>query len=327
MPKVTVISPVFGVERFIKRSVESMMIQTLDDVEFIFVNDCTKDRSIDILKSVIKRYPHRESQVRVINHEINRGLPSARNTGLSAATGDFIFHWDSDDYAEPDMLERMYNHTVYYESDIVWTDWFLNLSASQRYMSQPNYDNPISALKGMLGGAMKYNVWNKLAKRSLYLEHEVRFPDGFGMGEDMTMMLLFAHAKKVTYLPNAFYHYIRTNNNAISLGIDKKNFIPLKRNVLWIADELKKRTDVDLRKEISFLKLESKYPLLVTSGDIKMYKIWKLWFPEANRYILENTNVSVRSRIIQLLASSRQYWAVWLHYKIVCSFIYSLIYK
>lgn len=201
MPKVTVISPVFGVERFIKRSVESMMIQTLDDVEFIFVNDCTKDRSIDILKSVIKRYPHRESQVRVINHEINRGLPSARNTGLSAATGDFIFHWDSDDYAEPDMLERMYNHTVYYESDIVWTDWFLNLSASQRYMSQPNYDNPISALKGMLGGAMKYNVWNKLAKRSLYLEHEVRFPDGFGMGEDMTMMLLFAHAKKSHTFP------------------------------------------------------------------------------------------------------------------------------
>ncbi|MEE1021985.1 MAG: glycosyltransferase family 2 protein [Muribaculaceae bacterium] len=327
MPKVSVISPIYGVESFIAKSAESMMLQTLGDVEFIFVNDCTKDRSIEILNDVIAAFPERAGQVKILNHDVNKGLPAARNTGLDAANGDFIFHWDSDDYAERDMLERMYRHAVEKNADIVWCDWYLTFSSNERKMAQPDYSTAEEALRGMLGGGMKYNVWNKLAKRSLYTENNIHFPDGYGMGEDMTMMLLFIYANKVSHLGSAFYHYLKTNSNAFSNCLKTEHFESLKRNVEWIAKEIGERTTLNLDKEIAFLKLESKYPLIVASGSKEMYKLWNSWFPEANKYISQNSNVSSRSRFVQKMAARRQYWAVWLHYVLVCKIIYGLIYK
>lgn len=71
-------------------------------------------------------------------------------------------------------------------------------------MKQPSFDTALEALKTMLSGGMKYNVWNKLVRRSLYADYQVSFPAGYGMGEDMTMLLLFAHAGRVAYVPKAF---------------------------------------------------------------------------------------------------------------------------
>ena len=123
MAKVSVIVPIYNVSRFIKRCVESLFNQTLDDVEFIFVNDCTPDDSIDILKKVIADYPDRNTMI--INHEVNKGLPAARNTGLKAASGDYIFHCDSDDFIEPTMLNDLYYTACDDNADIVWCDGIL----------------------------------------------------------------------------------------------------------------------------------------------------------------------------------------------------------
>ncbi len=84
------------------------MMQTLDDVEFIFVDDATPDNSMMVLKDVLARHPEREGRVKILHHEQNQGLPAARNTGMHEATGEYIFHSDSDDYVEPDMLARLY---------------------------------------------------------------------------------------------------------------------------------------------------------------------------------------------------------------------------
>lgn len=323
MPKVSVISPIYKVEKFIERAAESMLSQTLDDVEFIFIDDCTPDNSINVLNSVIAKHP--ECNVKILHHEQNRGLPSARNTGLAEAKGEYIFHWDSDDYAELNMLEEMYSFAKKNNLDIVWSDWFLTFATNERRMTMPDYDSAFEALKGMLGGAMKYNVWNKLARRSLY--NGVCFPDGFGMGEDLTMLLVFSNAKKVKHLSGAYYHYLKTNTDAFSNTLKPEHFEPLKRNILWIASELRSKFGDSLEKEIAFLKLESKYPLLVGSGKIESYQLWNNWFPEANQFILQNTNVNFRSRLIQKLAAYKLYWAVWLHYKLVCKLVYGLIYK
>ena len=108
MTKVSAIIPVYNVSSFIRKSVKSLMGQTLQDVEFIFVDDSTPDDSIEILEGELKNYPHRTGQVRIIHHQQNKGLPSARNTGLKAATGEYVYHCDSDDWMEPEMLEKMY---------------------------------------------------------------------------------------------------------------------------------------------------------------------------------------------------------------------------
>lgn len=327
MPKVSVIVPVFNVEKFIGRCVRSLMMQTLSDVEFIFVNDATPDTSMAVLESILAEYPDRASQVKILAHEQNLGLPAARNTGLDAAHGEYIFHCDSDDFVESDMLESMYSSAKDNDADIVWCDWYLSFGQNERYMKQPSYDTASDALKGMLGGAMKYNVWNKLIRRRLYVDNGIVFPSGYGMGEDMTMMMFFACATKVIYLPKAFYHYVKLNSGAFTQTPSMKHFDDLRHNVQRISDFVTARYGDSFDKELSFLKLEAKFPFLIMSDDRNMYRLWQEWYPEANMYIMQNRNVSLRSRFVQWCASKGQFWVVKLHYYIVCRFIYGIVYR
>lgn len=324
--KVSVIIPVYKVEKFIERCAQSLMEQTLTDVEYIFVDDASPDGSIAVLRQVLADYPERSSHVRILTHPKNKGLPAARNTGLAVAQGEYIFHCDSDDFVEPDMLEQLYGKATETDADIVWCDWYLTFESSERYMKQPKYQTPLEALKAMLGGAMKYNVWNKLIRRSLYAENGITFPTGYGMGEDMTIMLLFAYAQKVAYFPHAFYHYVKLNTNAFSQTYSDRHLLELQHNVTTITDKLKTLFGDTLEQEISFLKLEAKFPFLF-SNDNRKRKLWDEWYPEANRYILRNHNISTRSRLIQ--------WCAWKHLRIIVNIyrwlfnriVYGIIYK
>ena len=169
--KVSVVVPVYRVEKFIRYCAETLMQQTLKEVEYIFVNDATPDHSMEILQEVLICYPERQDDIIIVTHEVNKGLPAARNTGLQIAQGEYIFHCDSDDFVEPDMLEVLYTEAVRKEADIVWCDWFLSFEKNERYMKQPSFDTAHKALKAMLGGGMKYNVWNKLVRHKLYVDY------------------------------------------------------------------------------------------------------------------------------------------------------------
>lgn len=91
MKKVSVITPIYNVEHFIAHCVVTLMQQTLDEVEYIFVNDATPDNSIRILKEALENFPEKLSQVKILTHEENQGLPAARNTGLKVATENIFF--------------------------------------------------------------------------------------------------------------------------------------------------------------------------------------------------------------------------------------------
>lgn len=324
--KVSVIVPIYKVYKFIYRCAVSLLEQTLKDVEYIFVDDATPDDSIDILQNVIDRYPDRKDQCRILRHNQNQGLPAARNTGLAVANGEYIFHCDSDDFVEFDMLENLYYEAKKNDADIVWCDWYLSFEKNERYMKQPKYNSPFDALKGMLSGVMKYNVWNKLIKRSLYIENNICFPSGYGMGEDMTVIRLFARAQKVTYLPKAFYHYVQLNMGAFSKTYSERHLMDLRYNVSIVLNDLRRMFGDQLEKEIAFFQLGVKFPFLITD-DFSKYKLWQLWFPESNYYILRNKQLSLRSRCLQWLAWKHQFWALWLYYKCVHRIIYGIIYR
>lgn len=305
--KVSVIIPIYKVEAFIERCATTLMEQTLREVEYIFVDDATPDKSIEVLEACLAQYPERKATI--LKHLQNQGLPAARNTGLALATGEYIFHCDSDDYVEPTMLEEMYKIAKEQDVDIVWCDWFLTFAENERYMKQPSFETPIEALKAMLSGGMKYNVWNKLVRRSLYTDNDIQFPAGYGMGEDMTIMMLFAHAKNVAYIPKAYYHYVKLNTNAFSQTYSDKHLVELKHNVQRIIDYMQNVYGEALEKELNFFKLDVKFPFLIAG----QYKRWAEWYPEANTYILQNKTISTRTRYIQWLASKRQYWVVGLY--------------
>ena len=325
-PKISVIIPIYKVEQFIVRCAVSLMEQTLREIEYIFVDDATPDNSIVLLGEVLKKYPERMDNVQIISHENNKGLPAARNTGLAVAKGEYIFHCDSDDYVETDMFEQVYNKVKEDNADIVWCDWWLSFTRNERYMKQPEYSTSIDALKGMLSGVMKFNVWNKLVKRKLYTDSGIVFPIGYGMGEDMTMMRLFARAEKVVYLPKAFYHYVQLNTGAFSKTYSERHLLELQHNVSLLITDLQQMFGNKLDREIAYFKLDVKFPFLI-NGDAAKYALWKKWYPEANKYILKNKNLSLRSRALQWLASKNQFWTVRMYYYCVYRFVYGLIYR
>lgn len=322
--KVSVIIPIYKVEKFIERCVRSLMEQTLQEVEYIFVDDATPDKSLEVLEACLALYPTRKSII--LKHQQNQGLPAARNSGLAVATGKYIFHCDSDDYVDFDMLEKLYLCAEETNADIVWCDWFLTFAENERYMKQPSFDTPLEALKAMLSGGMKYNVWNKLVRRSLYVDNGIKFPAGYGMGEDMTMMMLFVHAKKVVYLSQAFYHYVKLNTGAFSQTYSERHLLELKHNVQRICNYMQKTLGNEIEKELAFFRLDVKFPFLI-SNDSQKYKIWQEWYPEVNGYILQNKSVSFRSRCLQWFAWKGQFWIVKLHYYLLYKLVYGIIYK
>jgi len=278
---ITVVIPVYRVEAYIERCVRSLMAQTLDEVELVFVDDCSPDDSIAVLRRVLAEYSGQHCRVRILRHEQNRGLPAARNTGLAVATGDYVLHCDSDDYLPPNALKVMYEAACRSDADIVYSDWTLTFPHKQRYMRQPVCTTPAEALHEMLHGRMKWNVWNKLVRRRLYAESGIGFPERHGMGEDLTMVLLMARARSIAYVGASCYHYVRQNEAAFTARPSEQSYCDLLYNARRVADGLQGLVTGD---DLACFKLNVKFPLLI-SGQRADYERWNEWFPEANACI------------------------------------------
>ncbi|MBO4571272.1 MAG: glycosyltransferase family 2 protein [Bacteroidales bacterium] len=327
MIKVSVIIPVYGVERFIVRCARNLFGQTLEDVEFIFVDDASPDGSIALLEDILKEFPARTGQTRILRHPVNKGLPAARNTGLAAASGEYIYHCDSDDWTETTMLEKMYDAAKEADADIVYCDFFLSFEKNERYMSNPDYTSAEEMLrKGFLGGRMKYNVWNKLAKRSLYTDNGISFPEGHPMGEDMTMIQVAACSTRVIHVPEALYHYVKLNEGAYSNSYSQKKLDDIRFNVDRTVTFLEGRFGESIERDLAFFKLSIKLPFLLT-GDRNMYDIWKEWYPEADRYAGDSKELPFRTRLLQTMARYGQWWYVKAYYTIIYKVIYGIIYR
>lgn len=325
--KVSAIVPVFGVEAFARRCATSLMEQTLEDIEYIFVDDCSPDDSVAIIRSVVDRYPARKPHCRIVAHAENKGLPAARNTGMALATGKYIFHCDSDDYLEPEMLRLLLDAAETNDADMAWCDYFLAFSSGQRVMRQHGCATAREALARTLGGPLKYNVWNKLVKRSIYDRHGIKFPSGHSMGEDMTMIKLLALSQRVAYVGEPLYHYSRANSESMTQGYSDSHLRSLRRNASriceWLADNA---SDLDMATEIEWFKLNVKLPFLFDDTD-RSYALWREWFRESNGYIMSNRHLPLRTRLLQQAAAWRMTFVNRLYNRFVFRVVYGRIYK
>lgn len=323
--KISVIIPVYGVEKYIGRCANSLLNQTFDDVEYIFVDDCTKDNSIFILKEIISHHP--DKVVKILSHSRNKGLPAARNTGLAQAKGEYIYHCDGDDYLELNALECLYKKAEEEKADIVWCDFYENYSSKQICIKQPDFTDPNDALRAMLTSNMRFNVWNKLCKRALYTEHDIAFLSGNSMGEDMCMMKLFPHAKKVSHVSKALYHYVRCNPSAMTKSQTKKSIIEDKNNIESLKNHLTKYTGTKFACYIGYHTLWTKLPLLMSSGSEGQYQEWAKWDPCYNSLIVELPNANHRIKMLMHMAAKNQWWFVWLHHILITKLYYSIRYR
>ena len=303
--KVSVIIPFYNVAPFIERCVRSLMEQTLKDVEFIFVDDASPDESAGILRRVLAEY---DREARIVVHQQNQGLPAARNTGLSHAKGEFIFHCDSDDWLEPDMLEELYDAAVNADADFSYCDFYIDFGNSRRHMPTPDYPDAETMVKeGFLAGMMKYNVWNKLVRRELYdSPAPIRFPSGHSMGEDMTMIALGLRSKGIARVAKPLYHYMKTNGGAFTNTFSERHLADIEYNAGKTLDILQQWDTTDKELFIALFKLNIKLPFLF-SGSYSQYRLWHRWYPEANAFIGKNTILPRRTVLVQQWARLHLY--------------------
>lgn len=322
-PIVSVIIPFFKVAPYIERCAKALMEQTLRDVEFLFVDDASPDESRQILEGVLANYPQRDA--RIITHPVNKGLPAARNTGLAEAKGEYIYHCDSDDWPDVTLLEKMFAAAMANDADIVYCDFYLSFETGERYMQNPAFSTADDLLrKGFLAGSAKYNVWNKMIRRSLYEKTGILFPAGHGMGEDMTVIMLTTEANKVAYVPEALYHYVKLNMNAFSNTFSQRHLDDIRYNAGRTLECLQEKGIPE--QDIALFKLNIKLPFLF-SGDKGQYKLWKEWYPEADRFAMANPNLPFRTRLVQWLAGKRQFWAVEFYSWLVNKVYYGIRYR
>ena len=213
-PLVSVIVPVYNVERYIRECVSSLLGQTLEEIELIFVDDASPDGSVRIIQEMTVGCDH----VKIIREPENIGVGASRNHGLAAARGEYLKIIDSDDFLDANALKDLYVEASRSDADIVFHD---------AYLYQGNRDKTIFVnpeisrdLKSMSGHA----AWWYLFKRSIITQHpEIRFPEGAHPHEDTTFsFMLYTYSESFRYLPKPYIYYRQHGDMVSNLG-NKKN--------------------------------------------------------------------------------------------------------
>lgn len=206
--KVSVIIPVYKAEKYIRKCCETLFQQTLEDVEYIFVNDCTPDKSIEIIKDVLNDFQDCGDRVTIITHEKNLGVSQSRQDGVDRASGDYIIHCDPDDWVQTDMYELMYEKAEKTNADVVICDFMVETAVDATVNKQYLPFDKHEIFRAVNRGSLHAGLCNKMVKRTAWNELNCRFNNKISLWEDMSVVLpLLLSASKVEKIDMPLYHY------------------------------------------------------------------------------------------------------------------------
>ena len=302
MVKVSVIVPIYNVEKYIEDCAKSLFQQTLNDIEYIFVNDCTPDNSIKILKEVLDAYPERKNQVKIVNLEVNSGQAAARKRGVSEATGDFIIFCDGDDWVDKNMYQRLYDCAIQHNYDFVRC-LFSRVSEGHQALCKlippESYANKKQLLSYLIRSSDFSSTCDKLVRRNVVFSQQFVYPKD-NMCEDLVYVLQYVlNAKSIGYINESFYYY-RQNESSISHVLETEHIcrkaLQISNNVELLQTILaKSNLKANFVGEIvaaKYMAKDSFRPIIERNG---IYEKWKSCFSEINSKILFNKYLSVVS--------------------------------
>ena len=218
--KVSIIIPVYNSEKFLQKCLDSIVNQTLQEIEIICINDGSQDNS----RKILQDYKDKDSRITIIDQE-NGGLSAARNSGLKIVKGEYIGFVDSDDWVAVDFFEKLYNTAVKHNADIAITN-VIRVHRSQKQENYLIYDNEtvtddyLTKLK-LCDIPDKCYVWNKIYKTEEFKKNNLKFTEG-RMYEDLefTPRMLY-YLKKLVTVPDTYYYYLSRDNSIIKLRTPK----------------------------------------------------------------------------------------------------------
>ena len=214
MYKVSVIVPVYNAGKHLEKCVRSLFEQTLSDIEYIFVNDCTPDNSMEILETIIREYPKRAKDITIINHERNTGQSGARKDGMKVASGEYIIHCDADDWIDLDMYECMYNKAKEDDVEAVCCDIVMEFLDSRKILRvNGEYDDHMLMYECKAPISVEYfSMCNRMVSRKVYERHTIEPFEGVNMWDDVGLATRVRfYCRSTSVINREFYHYNRQN--------------------------------------------------------------------------------------------------------------------
>ena len=314
-PKISVIIPIFGVEDLIEKCARSLFEQTLDDMEFLFIDDCTPDHSIEVLKRVLEEYPQRKSQVIMHQMEHNSGQAFVRKWGIQNAKGEYIIHCDSDDWVDTCLYERLYNKAKEENADIVIHPFIETDGTKQTHLALYPFGDIKHPTNKMATWENEGSLCNKLIRATLY-HNDITFPRD-NMGEDMCLIYqLIFYAKKIVAVDDVYY-YIYRNPASITRSVTQANIYRNYQqgcNNCRIVEDFYRRhnaLDEDTRKALVRLKYSKREILRPIVGIKKYHKVWCETFPEIDRGMFSDSALTLREKIKSLCIRYRLFPLPW----------------
>ena len=297
--KISVIVPIYNAEPYIERCIRSLMEQTLSEIENIFINDCTPDSSFDLLKTIIGKYPQRSQNIKLIEHDSNKGVFFSKVEGMKAATGEYLAFCDSDDWMDTDLLEKACAVAAAKGSDIVVFDYQREFATKSERCRRNLYDclakdivaqGYSNGFEWMLPTFIMRN--NREAVNKLKVFPEIK------LWEDVYISIsMFMQLGRASYLSGPCYHYNQTNQGSIVHNIDDNRI----NNCIFIAaklDEVLPQSQEFILERV-WLKQFAKQGLL-TNGT---FSEWRNTFKSSNRHLLQMKSWDLSYRILLFLAA------------------------
>lgn len=306
VPQISIIIAVFRCEKYIEACACSLFEQTMEHIEYIFINDATPDNSIEILNRVINSYPKRKPFVKIINLESNRGVSNARRIGIENATGEHIIHCDSDDWVDKDMYERLYHKAKETDADIVGCNFRHEFSDIQFVFHQQYADTTEENIRRLINGKIFPSLCTSLVRRQLIVDNQLSFPVGLNMGEDLFFNLqLYLHTNKIVSMDWAPYHYRHTEDSSCVQRTRKS--IDSDIAIAGLIESIMKKHGLynQYAKDIEFRKFFSKLPLIHNLDDKKQYNEWLTTYPETNHHIWQYSQIDWKQRLELWLAANK----------------------
>ena len=240
--KVSIIIPIYKCEKYIERCARSLMEQTMkDNIEFIFINDCTPDNSMSILYNVLSEYPNRSTQIKILKNKANLGISQTRKIAANAAKGNYISWCDSDDWYDKEMIEKMYLATNNEKNDIVICNIIMHYKNYKEEIIMRETLNPQECIINLWKGYyLPGSLCQQLHKRELFIS-SINKITSTNYGEDIyTTILMLYEAKKIAFANDCFYHYDKTNESSLLHNINScyNSWLIQKHNIQTITNIL-----------------------------------------------------------------------------------------
>ena len=299
--KVSVIVPVYNAREYLPRCVESLMRQTLREIEYIFVEDCSTDGSYEVLLEALSGFPERKDDVRIIRHGTNKGVSVSRNDGYDAATGDYLIHCDSDDWVDVTMYGKMYEKAMAEGADICMSDFYAVTENGLEHRhpdldcSQPHHKIVNDYLIWVWN-----TLWNILVARSVYERCNVRLPEDLTFTEDFYLSShLFLAARKITTVREPLYYYYMDNSASIVHTISAKAMMQELSCYERVIDSMKEKGVYEhYHRTMQWRLVKAVCSLVMTNRFDEFRSI----HPESHRYIITTPSAYFKPKVkIKLL--------------------------